>query len=396
MTRGDRDDAGLAVSPFLSMGFRPFFLAAALYVVLALALWIGVFAGAGSVPGPWVPLDWHRHEMLFGVVAAIIAGFLLTAVPNWTGRPPLAGAPLAALVVLWLFARTASLVLPDMAFALAAAIDAAFPLVLALWAGYSIRTSGHRNLPVAILIALFALADFADYARFAGAPAVADSAYRFGLSIVVLLISLIGGRIVPAFTRNWLVKRDKGGALPAEFGPYDRLVLAATALALLAWTMAPDAPASGGLLLLAGLLQAARLARWQGWRTAAEPLLLALHLAYAWLPVGLFLLGLASTDAVLPASGALHALTAGAIGAMTLAVMTRATLGHTGRPLHAGPGTILIFLFVHAGALLRLLSPFWPDLYLDLLVLSGSLWGGAYLLFALIYGPMLLRRPLGT
>ncbi len=390
---GSMGREGVRGGVFLSLGFRPFFLAAAVYAVLALALWVGTLSGAALLPGAWPPLAWHRHEMLFGLVAAIVAGFLLTAVPNWTGRRPLSGARLAALVALWLAARMASLLVGHVPLLLAVLLDGGFLLVLALWTGREILASGNRNLPVAFLIAFLGLADIGDYAGFAGGTAVADVAYRFGLAVVLLLICLIGGRIVPAFTRNWLQQQERAGALPAMFGHLDRMALLATGLALLAWTMAPDAPASGALLLLAGVFNGARLLRWVGWRTAAEPLLLALHLAYLWLPTGFLLLGFAAFLPSLSASGALHALTAGAIGAMTLAVMTRASLGHSGRPLHAGPGTVTILALVHAGALARVLSPFWPEAYMRLLAISGTLWGGAYLLFALIYGPLLLRHP---
>ncbi len=390
---GLRSREGTPGGVFLSMGFRPFFLAAAVYAVLALALWVGTLNGAAWLPGAWPPLAWHRHEMLFGVVAAIIAGFLLTAVPNWTGRTPLSGAPLAALVALWLAARLASLLVGMVPPIPAAAIDGGFLFVLAIWTGRQLLASGNRNLPVAFLIASLGLADIGDYAAFADATALAGTAYRFGLAVVLLLISLIGGRIVPAFTRNWLRQRGKAGALPVMAGPFDRRVLLATAFALLVWSIVPDARASGALLLLIGVLHGARLLRWAGWRTAGEPLLLALHLAYLWLPAGFLLLGIAVLFPALPVPAALHALTAGAIGAMTLAVMTRASLGHGGRPLHAGPGTVTIFVLVHAGALMRVLSPLWPEAYMRLLVIAGTLWGGAYLLFALIYAPLLLRRP---
>ncbi|RMD86780.1 MAG: NnrS family protein [Alphaproteobacteria bacterium] len=378
---------------FLEIGFRPFFLGASVFAVVALALWLGTLSGAVAIPSPWQRLDWHRHEMLFGLVGAIIAGFLLTAVPNWTGRRPLSGTPLAALAGLWLLARLVQFVPGAPGLGFAAALDAAFPLALALWAGREIRASGNRNLPVAILVALFALAGLGDHARLVGLIALADASYRFGLALVLILISLIGGRIIPAFTRNWLTARAMGAPMPVMFGVFDRLVLVLSALALLAWTLAPAGVASAWLLIGAGVLHAIRLARWAGWRTFAEPLLAALHLAYAWLPAGLLLMGFSILLPLLPPSAALHALTAGAIGAMTLAVMTRATLGHSGRPLHAGPGTVLIYACVHLGALVRVLAPLWPDAAAPLLMLAGLLWGGAWLLFAFIYGPMILRPP---
>ncbi|MFQ5347328.1 MAG: NnrS family protein [Rhodothalassiaceae bacterium] len=378
---------------FFAMGLRPFFLGAAVFAVLALALWLGALRGMVAIPPPWQPLDWHRHEMLFGLVGAIIAGFLLTAVPNWTGRRALSGAPLAALAVLWLLARLTQFVPGAPGLAIAAALDAAFPLALALWAGREIRASRNRNLPVAILVALFAFAALGDHARLVGLISLADMSYRLGLALVLILISLIGGRIIPAFTRNWLTARAMGAPMPAMFGIFDRLVLVVSALALVAWALEPAAMASAWLLIGAGVLHTLRLARWAGWCTFAEPLLAALHLAYAWLPVGLLLMGLSILLPLLPPSAALHALTAGGIGAMTLAVMTRATLGHSGRPLHAGPGTVLIYACVHLGALVRVLAPLWPDAFASLLAVAGLLWGGAWAMFVVIYGPMLLRPP---
>jgi len=193
---------------------------------------------------------------------------------------------------------------------------------------------------------------------------------------------------VPSFTRNWLSKRP-GEALPAPFGSYDKPALVTLIVALLTWTVWPDAVTSGLFLLLAALLHTIRLARWRGWRTAAEPLVLILHLGYGWLPLGLALVGWSILAPDLPLA-ARHALTAGTIGTMTLAVMTRATLGHSGRALHAGPATVAIYACVMGGALLRVVTPALPVDPTTSLTWAALLWGGAFALFALVYGPLLL------
>lgn len=375
----------------LSFGFRPFFLLGSAYAAIAVGWWIAVFTGAAPHAAAFDPLAWHRHEMLFGFVGAIIAGFLLTAVPNWTGGAPLTGGRLAALVVLWLAARAAVAVSGMIGPWPAAVLDAGFLFLLAGWAFVRVRAAGKRNMPIPLLIALLGLCTLGDYAAPAGVPWIADIAFRGGLSVIVLLISLIGGRIVPAFTRNWLSSVGRAGPAPVTFNRFDALTLAATALALALWTVAPTAAATGAVLIAAGALQLVRLARWRGRRTMAEPLLAVLHFSYFWVPAGLLLLGTSLLWAPIPATAALHALTAGAMGAMTLSVMTRASLGHTGRPLTARVREIAIFALVHLGALGRVAGAAFPAQYMTLLALSALLWASAFALFALSYAPMLLR-----
>jgi len=379
-------------------GFRPFFLFGAVWAAAVIAIWVAVFSGQIALALPGDPVAWHRHEMLYGFVGAVVAGFLLTAVPNWTGGAFISGGRLAGMVLLWLLARGLGLmegVLPGLAAALA---EGALFLTLAGWALVRIRAAGSRNLPIALLIAVFGLS--AATSRAAGVfdlPGIADPAWRLGMSVVVLLLSLIGGRIVPAFTRNWLVQRvgAESGGLPVMFNRYDAATVVVTLLGLVVWSIAPDATLAGGLVLLAGLLHAGRLTRWSGWRTGAEPLVLVLHLSYLWVPVGLLLLGGSILSDGIPYSAAAHALTAGAMGTMTLAVMTRASLGHTGRALVAGPRELAIYALAHGGALLRVAASLEPAWYADLLGLSGALWAGAFLLFAVSYAPLLLRPARG-
>jgi len=373
-----------------SAGFRPFFLGAALWSALAVPVWLMIFAGHEGAPA-LAPMVWHAHEMVYGYGAATLAGFLLTAIPNWTGRLPLQGAPLAGLVGLWAAGR-AVLLVPAVGAVAATIVDLAFPLVfLAVVAREIIAGRNWRNLPMVAALAALLAGNALVHADALGVSASADAGNRLGIATLLMLISLVGGRIVPSFTRNWLVKALPGATEPAPFDRFDRAVLALTAIALVLWVVVPDASASAVAALAAGLAIAARLARWRGGRTWREPLVLVLHVGYAWLALGLILLGLDAFVPLLPPSAALHALTVGAIGTMTLAVMTRASLGHTGRALAAGRGTVAIYMLVTIAALLRLHAPLAGSRYLLLLALAGAAWSAAFGLFALLYAPALAR-----
>lgn len=377
----DRRGRVTSMPPLLQYGFRPFFLAAGLQAGVMIPAWILLFHST--------PPSWHAHEMIFGYLGAVIAGFVLTAVPNWTGRLPLSGWPLAGLAGLWLAGRIASNVAPPSVPVMV--IDLAFPSVLAFAVWREVLAGRNwRNAPVATMLTLFLAADGLHHLETIGV-AMNGLGIRLGLGTVTVLIALIGGRIVPSFTRNWLVKRG-AKRLPASFGRLDKTALAVTAIAMIAWVGAPERPETGAPLITAGLLLGLRLARWRGTATLGEPIVAILHAGYLWLAAAIVLLGLsiAAPDLV-PGSAALHALTAGAIGTMTLAVMTRATLGHTGRAIEADGWTAAIYAAVTLGALFRVAAPFSAGLYLPLLVTGGSLWAGAFVLFTLRYGPMSLR-----
>lgn len=374
----------------LSYGFRPFFLFGALYAGLALLLWLPVYEGRYELGVSFAPVDWHVHEMLYGYVAAVVAGFLLTAIPNWTGRLPLNGPPLLALTLLWAAGRLAVAFSATIGWAAAALIDSAFLFaLLAAAAREVVAGENWRNLRVLAIVAVFASANVAFHVE-AHWRGEASFSRRLALSAALLLVMLIGGRIIPSFTRNWLA-RENPGRLSATFGRFDALALAGGALALLAWTVFPDARATGVVLIAAGLLHAARLARWAGDRAARDALVLILHLAYAFIPAGFLLTGAAAfSPAVSPSAGA-HAWSAGAIGVMTLAVMTRATRGHTGRALTAPPSTQALYACVIASALLRILAALEPAFGQALLWAAGCAWAAAFLGFCAVYGPMLLR-----
>lgn len=382
------DYAGPALFAY---GFRPFFLAASLWAGFSILLWLPQYFGLLTLSTGFGALDWHIHEMLYGYVAATIAGFLLTAIPNWTGRLPVNGWPLGGLVLLWLAGRAAILLSADIGGLTAAFIEASFLIILAIVAaGEIIAGKNWRNLRVMVILVVLILGNIVFHAEVL-LKGSANYGIRIAISAVVLLISLIGGRIVPSFTNNWLA-RNNPGRLPVPFARFDIATLAVGAFALTAWIAAPMHPVTGGLLLIAGCVQSMRLLRWAGDRTFAEPLVLVLHLGYAFVPIGFLLIGMSMFSAAVPVTAGIHAWTVGAIGLMTLAVMTRATLGHTGQPLRAGGATQIIYAAVVVAAITRIVAAFIGSV--TLLEIAGLAWIVAFAGFALLYGPLLAaRRP---
>lgn len=380
--------------PFLRGGFRPFFLGGAVWAILALTIWLLSLAGAYEIRSAFDALAWHRHEMLFGFVGAVIAGFLLTAIPNWTGRLPIAGWPLAGLFALWAAGRALNLYSAEFGPMLAGLVDTGFYVVLCLLAAREVlEANNDRNLPVIGIIASFGIAAGLDHLSLVVAL-VGPLGWQLGITLVILLISLIGGRIIPSFTRNWLVKRGISKGLPTQADKFDMAGIAVTAFALFSWLTGPAGWLSAGFLFIASVLQFGRLARWRGWRTVADPMVLILHVGFSWVPIGLALLALSQLELVVQ-SAAVHAFTAGAMATMILAVMTRATLGHTGRELRAGLGTSLVYLFVTTGAVLRVLAPLGHVNYRWGMEVGGTLWLGAFVLFCAVYGPILFAPRLG-
>jgi uncharacterized protein involved in response to NO len=380
--------------PVLTAGFRPFFLAASCWAVLALALWLAMLMGRIILPSRFDPLSWHVHEMLFGFVMAGVGGFLLTAIPNWTGRPPVRGTLLGVLIGLWALGRVATLVSALLPVWLAIAADLAFPVMLEIVAARELIMAGNRrNYPLMVPVAVLGLANLLMHLEAAGFDVPPGLGWRLGLAAVAMLIAVIGGRIVPAFTRNWLAARG-AARLPPPAGRLDSVALGLLLAGLLAWAFLPDVDGVGWLLLAGAAVHLVRLARWQGLRTISEPVLAILHLGYFWLVLAVALLGVARLLPALPLAAALHALTAGAFSTMLLAVMTRATLGHTGRALHANGLTIAIYVLVTVGAVLRVLAA-WPAAATMLLLgVAAFCWAAAFALFAVVYGRFLLTsRP---
>ena len=374
-----------------SYGFRPFFLGAAAWSAACIALWIPQFTGDFFLGSAYAPIDWHTHEMLYGYVAAVIAGFLLTAIPNWTGRLPINGAPLMALTALWLAGRFAMLLSAQIGILLAAIIDIAFLATLAFVAAREIIAGRNwRNLRVLALVGILIAGNIVFHGEVYlwGSSAFGT---RIGIAGVIMLISLVGGRIVPSFTRNWLARRENG-RLPIPFSRFDGATLAASLVSLTLWVALPDSVVTGIALIIAAIMQVVRLGRWAGDRTITDRLVLVLHVAYMFVPIGFALAGASIFDpSVVPASVGIHAWTAGAIGLMTLAVMSRASLGHTGQHLRAGAGTQAVYLLAFCSALLRMIAGF--DGSLLIMEAAGIAWFAAFGGFVLLYGPLLVGRP---
>jgi len=374
----------------LSYGFRPFFLLGSLQAAAAIVLWLPLYYGKLETFSAFLPVDWHIHELLFGYLPAVVTGFLLTAIPNWTGRLPVQDLRLLMLVLLWVAGRAAVFLSAETGWLLSAVIDCSFLFaVVAAAATEIIAGRNWRNikvlLPVTILFAANVM--FHLEAHYQG---ISDISRRLGLGAVVVLIMIVGGRIIPSFTRNWLV-REKPGRLPASFGKFDIGTIALSAVGLAAWTFFPDSIATGALLTAGAVFNAVRLARWAGDRTPADPLVLILHIAFAFVPLGLALAGLAVfAPGTVPAVAGIHALAVGAVACMTLAVMTRASLGHTGRELTASVGTRAIFAAIVIAAILRVAAAMAPSAAI-LLHISAALWVAAFAGYAVLFGGMLMR-----
>lgn len=377
-----------------SYGFRPFFLLGSVYAGLAILMWLPVFMGELSLVSAFIPRDWHVHEMLYGFLPAVITGFLFTAIPNWTGRLPLRGRPLMFLVALWAAGRICVTFSAQTGWLAAMLIDCSFlSLVAAAAAREIIAGKKWNNLSVVLLILVLLGGNLTFHleAHFKGA---AEISIRVGIAVVVLLISLIGGRIIPSFTRNWLV-RENPGRLPIPFARFDMLAVAFGAVALVFWIVAPNDTRTGAILVIAGVLHLIRLGRWAGDRTGRERLLLILHVGYAFVPLG-FLLNACSAFGIVAIGAGVHAWMAGAAGIMTLAVMSRVSLGHTGRQLTASVATQAIYASIIVAVVARICAVFQPSHSVPLLYVAALAWAAAFLGFALSYGPTLIsfdKRP---
>jgi uncharacterized protein involved in response to NO len=372
-------------------GFRPFFLGAGLFAGIIMPLWLVILVFDYSVPSNFSPREWHLHEMVFGYISAVVAGFLLTAVPNWTGRLPVLGWPLALLSGLWVAGRIAVTFSAYSPLG-AAIIDCAFLVVFAglVWREVLIGRN-IRNVPVCLIVTLFALANIAFhyFHQNGGSTGLVE---RSALAMVAILLTLLGGRITPSFTLNWM-RTHEMSPLPPAFGPFDMAAFASGCVAVVTWTIYPDQLITGWLFLLAALMSLVRVARWRGIAVIGEPLLFVLHLGQLWISVwfGLMALAIAMPD-LITGTSALHALTVGAVGTMTLAVMTRASLGHAGRPLKAGFGAVAIYGSVTIGAIIRICANWLPFDYQTTLSIAGILWSIGFLLFVILWAPMLVKR----
>lgn len=368
--------------------FRPFFLLVGGYAFLMVAGWglhlSNLWTWSETPPARML----HGHEMLFGFAGGAIAGFLLTAVATWTSRPAVSGPPLVALCVAWVFARLGAFMPGHSGFLLWSLASVIFwAALLALMAREVITVRNTRNYKVLPLLLAFVLAEIVFFATIANDPGWAEASLRAGLFFVIGMISLVGGRIIPVFTQNWL--RLNRPEVSTQLPGFDRFDLAAVLLAAafaLGFVFWPQARLTGWLGLMASVAHILRLLRWQGWLARREPLIWVLHVGYAWIPVGFGLLGLASLGAPSLYDGGMHALTYGAIGTMILGVAARVALGHTGRVLQTFPSMKIAFVLITVGAVVRLHAPVGSLL----MAMSVLFWVGAYSIFLVRYAPILL------
>jgi uncharacterized protein involved in response to NO len=377
--------------PF-AYGFRPFFLVAGLYAVASLAAWLWLYRN-GSMPLPALPPQyWHGHEIIFGFIGAAIAGFLLTAVPSWTGSRGFAGLPLVILVALWLFGRIVFSLGQQVPVVLLACGELAFVPGLMLAMAPSLLRAANRNWPMLVLLAAFWIADvFFIVGMTSNDAMMSRTAMVAGLDVVLILITIVGGRIVPAFTGNAL---RAGGAQVKlrSTTAVERLVLLSMVGIAVCDVLLPNHPVTVAIVACAAALHVWRLAGWYGWRTGKQPIVWVLHVAYLWLPLGLALKAAWLAGSFGWAAHWVHALGGGAAGMMILAVMSRAALGHTGRPLRAHTSIAIAYGLLALSILVRVFGPLVLPLGYAIIVLAaGLLWITAFTIYLVVYTPILLR-----
>ncbi|MFK0338373.1 NnrS family protein [Agrobacterium deltaense] len=373
-----------------SYGFRPFFLGGALWAIVAMVLWIAALSGFIDLGGDYGAPNWHAHEMLFGFASAVLAGFLLTAVPNWTGRLPVSGKPLVWLFALWCAGRLFLLVPDQVGVVTAAAVDGLFlPALLAICAREVIAGRKWKDLKVLGGLLALSVANIVFHVAAIGGDH-SQMATRLAVSAYTVLVIIVGGRIVPSFTRNWLNRFGRTD-FPVPYNGFDTATILTGIAALAVWTIEPESIVAVPTALLAAFMHAVRLIRWRGWTTWPEQVLVVLHVAYAFIPVGFITMALAALD-VMDTRSVLHVFTVGVIGCMMLAVMTRASLGHTGRKLAASRVTIAAYVALIACALLRPAAEFFPGAMMHLYACSALFWIVGFGLFCVEYGPILTRE----
>jgi len=372
-----------------SYAFRPFFLLVGAYALLMLLAWAFYLSGVIVWPDGLPPRVRHGHEMIFGFAGGAMAGFLLTAVATWTNRPPVSGVPLMAMCAVWGLARLGGF-LPGQAgwliWGLASLMF--WGGLLALMGREVLAAKNERNYKALVLLSAFLATEAVFFINAGGNVELQDKCLRTGLFLVLGMIVLVGGRIIPAFTQNWL--RQNRPDIPVKLPVFDRIDMGAIALTALfgvGFVLWPKHTLTGLLGLLAALAQAYRLVRWQGWLAGREPLLWVLHLGYGWISVGFLLLGVAILGKPSLWESGIHALTYGAVGTMILGVAARVALGHTGRPLQSFPLMTLAFCLITLGTLCRIIAQ--PGIS-PWMTLSVALWMGAYGLFLTQYVPILL------
>ena len=382
----------LKTHPFMSYAFRPFFLLNGLFAIATISVWLMALHGIGLAPIPATMLYWHGHEMVVGFGMAAMAGFVLTAVATWTDRSPLQGKLLGMLVFSWLLGRLTMMAATQLPYWLIASIDTIFPFLLAFLVGREVVAGGsRRNYPIVGIITILAVLNLLYHlGTMRILPSMDRLALYFMIHLILLMITVIAGRIIPNFTANWL--RAQGyERLPENHPLTDGITVVATLATGVSVSLTPFGPVTGILALVAALSHAVRLARWRGLATTSEPLLFVLHVAYLWLPVGYALMALAAFGLVFPATAALHALTMGAIGNMILAVTSRVALAHTGRSLHAPQLIVISYAILNAAVVARVLGPLNSGLYVEMIDLSAFGWIVTFAIFTGVFWPILTR-----
>ena len=373
-------------------GFRPFFWLVGAFALFAILAWLGILS-IGLLPLPRQPaLLWHGHEMLYGFVGAAIAGFLLTAVPSWTGARGFAGAPLMLLVLVWLAGRLAFAATAVLPLTVVAICELAFIPALACLVAPPLLRARNRNTPLLFVLLAVWLSDAVFMlALMRGDAMLARSALLVAIDIVLLLITVIGGRIVPAFTASAL--RGRGLAADLRSNRWiEGVAIGAMIAVVVVDVVAPWQRAAGIVAALAAITHLWRLAGWRSVRTLSEPLVWSLHLAYVWMPVGFALKAIFLLTGMAWTTHWLHALTVGAAASMIFAVMTRAALGHTGRPLLADRSIAVAYLLLSLATLVRVFLPHIAAIdYRWTVMVAGALWLAAFALFLIKYTPILMR-----
>ncbi len=382
-------------TPLLSSAFRPFYFLGTLYAPLLAAAWLGAYLGLWEVSSVGTPLRlWHGHEMLFGFAAAIITGIVLTALPSWAGTEEVRGGRLALLVALWLAGRIACSAAPWLPPLAPALVDLLlFPAAFLMLAPQLARASNRLYLLLLpILLALAAANAAYHYGILAANTAFAGLGLRGALYAIIVLYVLKGGVLTPIFTGNALREKSRGGQAP--FNVELEMLAVAVVLLLAALDLSGARPLWTGLAALAcALVHAVRTARWQGWRLPDVPLVLVMHLGFAWLVFAFVLKAIAELTGWIPEAAWVHAFTLGSLGLMMLGLMTRVSLRHTGRPLVVPAAMKAAYLVMFAAALIRLAATVhglgdWA------VALSAVLWGLTFLLSFATFGAMLVRPSL--
>ncbi|PKA43296.1 NnrS family protein (plasmid) [Rhizobium sullae] len=376
-------------SVLFSYGFRPFFLGAAAWSILSIGLWAAFLSSGPAIALNYGPANWHAHEMLFGFASAVLAGFLLTAVPNWTGRLPVSGRPLVVLFGLWTFGRVAILLSDTIGVLPAAVIDSLFlPAMLVICAREVIAGRKWKDLKVVSGLAALSAANICFHILVIE-RASPELPIRLALSAYVALITIVGGRILPSFTRNWLNQFGRTD-FPVPYNHFDAAAIITGVVALACWTIAPASIATGGLSAIAAVINLIRLYRWRGWTTRREPILSVLHVAYLFVPFGFAMIALGSMG--LDQVSILHTLAIGVVALMMLAVMTRATRGHTGRKLKASAATTTSYAVLAVVAVVRPAAELLPAYTYEVLMIAALGWIMAFGLFLAEHAPHLCRK----